>query len=228
MFFIGLIILSNFTNTNSLNAIPLSCISMNNQPCKARPEIVNVNSNNPIFYPFSIKTSKCSGSCNNINDPYIQICVPDIIKNLNIKVFNLMSRTNETWHIKWHKTCKSQCRLDAIVCNNKQRRNKDKCRCECKELIDKGVCDKGYICNPSNCECESDKSCDIGEYLDYKNCKCRKRLLDKIVDECTKTVEEVKLAIITLAENENSYKYSSYTLYRQCYFGYVLQLALVE
>ena len=228
MFFIGLIILSNFTNTNSLNAIPLSCISMNNQPCKARPEIVNVNSNNPIFYPFSIKTSKCSGSCNNINDPYIQICVPDIIKNLNIKVFNLMSRTNETWHIKWHKTCKSQCRSDAIVCNNKQRRNKDKCRCECKELIDKGVCDKGYICNPSNCECESDKSCDIGEYLDYKNCKCRKRLIDKIVDECTKTVEEVKLAIITLAENENSYKYSSYTLYRQCYFGYVLQLALVE
>ena len=100
VFFIGLIILSNFTNTNSLNAIPLSCISINNQPCKARLEIVNANSNNPIFYPFSIKTSKCSGSCNNINDPYVQICVPDIIKNVNVKVFNLMSRTNETRHIK--------------------------------------------------------------------------------------------------------------------------------
>ena len=137
-----LTILSNFTNPSSLNAIPLSSISMNNQPCRARPQIVNVNSNNPIFYPFSIKTSKCSGSYNNINDPYVKMCVPDIIKNLNIKIFNLMSRTNETRHIKLHKTCKCKCRLDAIVCNNKQRWKKEKCRCECKELIDKGVCDK--------------------------------------------------------------------------------------
>ena len=66
--FTGLTILSSFTN-----AIPLSCISMSNQECKARPEIVNVNSNNPIFYPFSVKKSKCSGSCNNINDPYARI-----------------------------------------------------------------------------------------------------------------------------------------------------------
>ena len=90
---------------------------------------------------------------------------------------------------------------DAIVCNNRQCQNKDECICECKELIDKGVCDKEFIWNPSNCECECDKSCDIGEYLDYKNCKCRKRLIDKLVDECTETVEEVKPAIITLAEN---------------------------
>ena len=55
-----------------------------------------------------------------------------------------MSRTNETRHIKWHETCKCKCRLDASVCNNKQRWNDDKCRCKCKELIDKGVCDKGY------------------------------------------------------------------------------------
>ena len=68
VFFTGLTILSSFTN-----AIPLSCISMSNQECKARPEIVNVNSNNPMFYPFSVKKSKCSGSCNNINDPYARI-----------------------------------------------------------------------------------------------------------------------------------------------------------
>ena len=115
---------------------------MNNQACKARPEIINVNSNNPVFYPFSIKTSKCSGNCNNINDPYARICVPDIVKNLNVKVFNLMSRTNETRHIKWHDRCKYICRLDATVCSNKQRWNNDKCQCEFKELIDKGVCDK--------------------------------------------------------------------------------------
>ena len=71
---------------------------MSNQGCKVRPEIVNVNSNKPVFLPFSIKTSKCSGSCNNINDPFAKLCVPDVAKNINIKVFNLMSRINETRH----------------------------------------------------------------------------------------------------------------------------------
>ena len=115
--------------------------------------------------------------------------------------------------IKWHETSKCKCRLNASVCNNKQRWNNDKCSCECKELIDREMCDKGFIWNPSNCECECDKSCDVGEYLDYENCKCRKKLLDKWVDECTEVVEEVKLAKITLAENENMYKCNSCTLY---------------
>ena len=75
--------------------------------------------------------------------------------------------------------------------------------------------DKGFFWNPRNCKCKCDKSCDIGEYLDYENFKCRKRLTDKLVDECTETVEEVKPAIITLAENdnENSYKCSSCIMY---------------
>ena len=111
---------------------------MTNQECKVTQQIGNVNSDEPVFYPFSIKTSKCSGSCNNINDPYAKICVPDVIKDLNVKVFNLMSRTNETRHTKWHETCKCKCRLDASVFNNKQRLKDDKCRCEYKELIDKG------------------------------------------------------------------------------------------
>ena len=195
-------------NLSSVN--PLECVSINNQECKVRPEIVNVNSNKPIFYPFSIRTSKFSGSCNNIKDPYAKSCVPDVIKNLNVKVFNLTSRTNEKRHIEWHKTCKCKCRLDSSVCNNKQRWNEDKCRCPCKELIDKGVCDKGFIWNPSNCECECDKSCDIGEYLDYSNCKCRKKLVDKLVEECTENIEETKLV-----ENENKHenKCSSCTVY---------------
>ena len=71
VFFLGLRILRNFTN--ALNAIPLNCISMKNQECKIRPKIINVNSNNPIFYSFSIKKNKCSGSCNNINNPYAKI-----------------------------------------------------------------------------------------------------------------------------------------------------------
>ena len=179
VFFIGLTILSSFISTVPLSTAPLntnklSCISMSNQPCKARPEIVNVNSNNPLFQPFSVKTRKCSGNCNNINNPQAKICVPDVVKDLNVKVFNLMSRTNETKNIKWHETCKCECKLDAIVCNNKQRWNKDKCQRKCKELIDKGVCDKRYAWNPSNCGCECDKSCDVGEYLDYANCTCKK------------------------------------------------------
>ena len=110
----------------------LECVSMKNQECKVRAEIININSNNPIFYHFNIKANKCSGNYNNINDPYARICVPDVVKNLNVKVFNLMSRTNEARHIEWHETCKCICKLDRIICNNKQRWNKDKCRCECK------------------------------------------------------------------------------------------------
>ena len=84
-------------------------------------------------------------------------------------------------------------------------------------MTDKGVCDKGFIWNSSNCKCECDKSCDIGEYSDYENCKCRKKLVDKLVEECTETNDEVKLAKITLSKNENKYKRSSCTLY-MCYF----------
>ena len=128
----------------------------------------------------------------------IQICVPDVVKNLNVKVFNLMSRTNEARHIEWHEIFKSKCWLDSSVCNNKQRWNDDKYRCECKELID-----NGSIWNPSNCECKCDKSCDVGEYLDYENCKCRKKLVDKLVAECTENIDEVKIAEITLARHES-------------------------
>ena len=73
-------------------------------------------------------------------------------------------------------------------------------------MIDKGTCDKGFVWNPSNCECECDKLCDVGQYLDYANCKCRKRLIDKLVEECSEIIYEVKIAKITLVENENKCK----------------------
>ena len=117
----------------------LNCISLKDQECKVRPEIVDVSSNNTMFYPFSVKINRCSGNCNSINDPYAKICISDVAINLNVKVFNLLSRTNETKSIKLHETCKCIRRLNKIICNNKQRWNKDQCRCECKELIDKGV-----------------------------------------------------------------------------------------
>ena len=146
---------------------------MQSDECKVRPEIVNVNSDEAVFYPFSIKTSKCSGSCNNVNDPHAKMCVPNVIKNINVKVFNLMSRTNETRQIKQHETCKCKCRVDPSVCNKPQ--SDDKCRCECKELVDKVVCDKRSIQNSRNCECKCDKSCDVGEYLGQENLSAGKR-----------------------------------------------------
>ena len=222
IFISALMYFGNLSNVNSLE-----CVSMKNQECKVRPEIVDINSNNPIFYPFSIKISKCSGNCNNINDPYARICVPDVVKNLNVKVFNLMSRNNEMRHIKWHETWKCICILDKIICKNKQRWNKDKCRCECKELIDKVVCDKGYVCNPSNCEFGCDKSCSIGEYLNYSNCKCRKKLVDPLVEECTKTIEEVKLVNITIEKQNSYYKCSSYNVYLACIVLFSIILAII-
>ena len=88
VFVLGLTVLSS-SITGALN-----CVSMNNQKCKLRPKIVDINSNSPMFYPFNIKVNKCSGNCSSINDPYGKICLPDTVKDLNVRVFNLMSRDN--------------------------------------------------------------------------------------------------------------------------------------
>ena len=82
-----------------LNVNSLECVSMNNQECKIRTKIININNNEPVIYPFSIKVNKCSGSCININDPYAKLCVLVVAKNINVKVFNLMSFSNQKRHI---------------------------------------------------------------------------------------------------------------------------------
>ena len=172
---------------NVLNASSLECVSMNSQECKTRTKIININNNEPVFYSSSIEVNKCCGSCNNINNPYAKLCVPDVVKNINVKVFYMMSWSNQTKHIEWHKTCKCKCRSNSSVCNNKQRWNEDKCQCECRELVDKKRCDKGFIQNPSNCNCECDKSCDVGEYLDHKNAK---KMIDQLVEKCCENIDE--------------------------------------
>ena len=72
----------------------VKCVSLNNQPCKARPPIVNVNFDKTLFYPFTVSVNKCGGSCNTIDDPYARVCVPRKVKNMNVKIFNLMSEVN--------------------------------------------------------------------------------------------------------------------------------------
>ena len=92
---------------------------MNNQECKVRSQIIIVNSNKPSFYFYSIKMNKCRVSCNNINDPYAKMCIPDVLKNINLKVFCLMSRTNEIRSTILHETCKCRYRLAAsVIINN--------------------------------------------------------------------------------------------------------------
>ena len=163
-----------------------------------------MNKNEPVFYPYSIKVNKYSGYCNNINDPMAKLCILNIVKDMNIKVFNFLARINETRKIIWHETCKCVCKLTSAVCNSGQIWNEDKFRCEYKEdLINKMVCDNGYIWNPSNCECKCDKLCDIGQYLDYKNCVCRKSIVDKLVEECINVIDGNTMYNETLSINPN-------------------------
>ena len=98
MFSIINLVNSFFTNS-ILTVNSLECISMTNQKCRPRPKIINVNTNYPVFYPYSIKINKCSGSYNNINNQYAKICIPNTIGKINAKVFNLISKINETKQI---------------------------------------------------------------------------------------------------------------------------------
>ena len=144
------IVAMTFFSFNVLSVNSLECISTKNQECKVSEEVINVNTNNPVFYPFSIKVNKCSGNCNNISNPYARVCVPNVAKNITAKVFDLMSWKNKVKQIKFHESCKYVCRLDPIICNNKQEWNKSKCRCEC--LINKKCGNKFW--NPNSCKCE--------------------------------------------------------------------------
>ena len=99
-----LVVAMSFFSCNALK-----CVSMNNQGCKVRPEILDINNKEPSFYLYSVKISKSSGRCNNTSDTYAKFCVPEVSKNMNVKVFNLISRTNETRNIKWHEACKCKC-----------------------------------------------------------------------------------------------------------------------
>ena len=118
--------------------------------------------------------------------------------------------------------------LNKIICNNKQRWNKDQSRCECKELIDKGVCGKGYIFNPSNCKCEHDKSCHTSQYLDYLDCKCKKKIIDLIVEECTEYDDnKTKLVNKTVAKTDNQTKIVNKTVKNSCKAYIVLTIASI-
>ena len=171
----------------------LECLSVINRECMPRPKILNVNEGvgEALFYPYNVLVNKCSGSCDTLDDPMAKLCVPNIIKRVNMKVYNFLMRLNETRNVLWHKSCKCVCRLNSSVCNSKQIWNSDTCKCDCNEDF-AGImaCNKGYMWNPSTFACECDMWCKPGQYLDYKKCVCKNKLIGKVISECTSLINE--------------------------------------
>ena len=174
----------------------LECLSLINREYMPRPKILNVNEGigEALFYPHNVLVNNCSGSCDTLDNPMSKICVPKIVKNINIKVYNFLMKLNETRNVLWHENCKCVCKLNSTVCNNKQIWNSNTCRCDCNEDFTGVVsCDKGYAWNPSTCECQCDMYCKTGQYLDHKNCVCKNKLIGRLIEECASIINETMI-----------------------------------
>ena len=161
-----------------------------------RPKILDVNEGvgEALFYPYNVLVNKCSRSCNALDDPMTKMCVPNIIKRVNMKVYNFLMRLNETRNVLWHESCKRVCRLNSSVCNSKQIWNSDTCKCDCNEdFAGAMTCNKGYMWNPSTCACECDMWCKPGQYLDYKKCVYKNKLIGRVIAECTSVINETMI-----------------------------------
>ena len=154
------------------------CISLKNQECNVRKVIVD---NKYMANPYKIKVNRCVGSCNNINNPHLKVCIPDNTKNVTVKMFDLMTLTNTTKQVQFHESCKCVCKINSSVCSEKQRLNENKCRCEC--LVNK-KCQNDSVWNYSNCECEFAK---VSKLISEEEC-------EEIIDDITqnKTVSVTK------------------------------------
>ena len=148
----------------------LECVSVVYQKCMPRPKILDVNEGvgEALFYPYNVQVNKFSGSCNTLDNPMAKLCVPNVIKGVNMQVYNFLMRFSETRNVLWHEICKCVCKLNSSICNNEQICNSDTYRCDCNEDFAGISCAKGYAWNPSICECQCDKWCKPGQYLDQK------------------------------------------------------------
>ena len=166
----------------------------------SRPRILDLNEGigEALVYPYNVLVNKCSGSCNTLDNSISKICVPKVIKNVNIKGYNFLMMLNETRNEFWHESCRCVCKLNSPGFNIKQIWNSDTSRCDYNEDF-AGIinCTKGYTWNPSTCECQCDKWCKPGQYLDHKNCVCKNILVSRLISECTSIINE------TLMNNNN-------------------------
>ena len=171
----------------------LECLSVINQKCVPRPKILDVNEGvgKALFYPYNVLVNKCSGSCNMLDDPMAKMYVPNVIKSINMKVYNFLMRVSETRNVLWHESCKCVCRLNSSVRNSKKIWNSDTCSFDCNEDF-AGImtCNNGYIWNPSTCTCECEMWCKPGQYLDYKKWVCKNKLIGKVISTCTSFIDE--------------------------------------
>ena len=157
----------------------LECMSVINQKCMPRPKILEVNEG---------------------------VGVPNVIKRVNMQVYNFLMRLNETRNVLWHESCKCVCKLNSSVCNNKQIWSDDTCGCDCNEnFTDIISCDKGYTWNPSTCECQCDKWCKLRQYLDHKNCICKNKLIGRVIEECASVINETMISNKDNITNNNTY-----------------------
>ena len=96
----------------------LKCVSLKNQECKVREVVVK---SEHMTFTYNFKVNRCIGSCNNISNPYSKVCIPDIIKNVTVKMFDLIELTNATKQVEFRESCKCACKINSTVCNNKQK-----------------------------------------------------------------------------------------------------------
>ena len=191
----------------------LECLPVINRKCIPRPKILDVNegAGEALFYPYNVQVNKCSGSCNTLNNPIEKLCVPNIIKGINIKVYNYLTMLNEIRNVLWHKICKCICKLNSSLCNNKQIWNNNTCRCDCNEDF-AGIinCTKGYTWNPSTCECQCDTWCKPGQYLNHKNFIGKNKLVGRLISECTSIINETMINNNNY-DNDNDNDYNAIT-----------------
>ena len=189
---------------NALKVNELECLSVINRKCMPRPKILDVNEGvgEALCYPYNVQVNKCSGNCNTLEDSMDRLCVPNIIKNVNMKVYNFLLRLNETRNVLWNESCKCVCKLNSSVCNS------DTCRCDCNEDFTGIInCTKGYMWNPSTCACECDMWCKPDQYLDHKNCVCKNILVGRVIAECTNVINETMINDKDNITNDNTTTY---------------------
>ena len=186
----------------------LECVSVVNQKCMPRPKILDVNEGfgEALFYPYNVQVNKCSRICDTLDNPMAKLCVPGIVKRVNMQVYNFLMRLNETRNVLWHESCKCVCKLNSSVCNNKQIWNDDTCRCDYNEDFAGMInCAKRYTWNPSTCECQCDTWCKPSQYFDHKICVCKNKLVGRLISECTSVFKETMMNNKDNITNNNTY-----------------------
>ena len=138
-----------------------------------RPTLIGLNTDKLYYYPFIISLDRCDECCNNdVKDSFRRICVPIVIEDINLKVFNIIKGINKLKILWKNISFECRCKFGDRKWISKQKRNNDMYQCECKTRI--SVCEEDYAWNPSTSPCEYDKKWEIVEYL--KDCTCPKSL----------------------------------------------------